>query len=212
VPLFKSLSSKSIQDYKVAVWRVSESEEDLHQNLNLSESSKKRLSSMKSETHRKCFLAVRQLLKTYQIEDAEVQYMQSGRPFLKNGTSISISHTGSYVAIALGFNVQVGVDIEQHREKILKIASRFTGEGAVATLENTADRIEKLTAIWGAKESIYKILDRVGLSFKESIKIDDFTLESHHSSAWVDNDRFHFTFETFDNHTLVYTYQTKALS
>ena len=212
MPLFKSLSSKSIQDYKVAVWRVSESEEDLHQNLNLSESSKKRLSSMKSETQRKCFLAVRQLLKTYQIEDAEVQYMQSGKPFLKNGTSISISHTGSYVAIALGFNVQVGVDIEQHREKILKIASRFTGEGAVTTLENTADRIEKLTAIWGAKESIYKILDRVGLSFKESIKIDDFTLESHHSSAWVDNDRFHFTFETFDNHTLVYTYQTKALS
>jgi len=138
--------------------------------------------------------------------------MQSGKPFLKNGTSISISHTGSYVAIALGFNVQVGVDIEQHREKILKIASRFTGEGAVATLENTADRIEKLTAIWGAKESIYKILDRVGLSFKESIKIDDFTLESHHSSAWVGKDRFHFTFETFDNHTLVYTYQTKALS
>lgn len=212
MPLFKSLSSKSIQDYKVAVWRVSESEEDLYQNLNLSESSKKRLSSMKSETYRKCFLAVRQLLKTYQIEDVEVQYMQSGKPFLKNGTSISISHTGSYVAIALGFNVQVGVDIEQHREKILKIASRFTGEGAVATLENTADRIEKLTAIWGAKESIYKILDRVGLSFKESIKIDDFTLESHHSSAWVDNDRFHFTFETFDNHTLVYTYQTKALS
>ena len=167
---------------------------------------------MKSETHRKCFLAVRQLLKTYQIEDAEVQYMQSGKPFLKNGTSISISHTGSYVAIALGFNLQVGVDIEQHREKILKIASRFTGEGAVTTLENTADRIEKLTAIWGAKESIYKILDRVGLSFKESIKIDDFTLESHHSSAWVGKDRFHFTFETFDNHTLVYTYQTKALS
>ena len=167
---------------------------------------------MKSETHRKCFLAVRQLLKTYQIEDEEVQYMQSGKPFLKNGTSISISHTGFYVAIALGFNIQVGVDIEQHREKILKIAPRFTGEGAVATLENTKDRIEKLTAIWGAKESIYKILDRVGLSFKESIKIDDFTLESHHSSAWVDDDRFHFTFETFDNHTLVYTYQTKALS
>ena len=46
----------------------------------------------------------------------------------------------------------------------------------------------------------------------KAINIDDFTLESHHSSAWVDENRFHFTFETFDNHTLVYTYQTKILS
>lgn len=212
MPLFKSLSSKSIQDYKVAVWRVSESEEELRQNINLSEASKERLSKMKSEAHRKCFLAVRQLLKTYQIEDEGLKYKPSGKPFLDSGISISISHTMGYVAIALGFNVEVGVDIEQHREKILKIAPRFTGEGAVASLENTSDRIEKLTAIWGAKESIYKILDRAGLSFREAINIDDFTLESHHSSAWVDENRFHFTFETFDNHTLVYTYQTKTLS
>ena len=109
MPLFKSLSSKSIQDYKVAVWRVSESEEELRQNLNLSEASKERLSQMKSEAHRKCFLAVRQLLKTYQIEDAALKYEPSGKPFLDSGTSISISHTLGYVAIALGFNVEVGV-------------------------------------------------------------------------------------------------------
>jgi hypothetical protein len=37
-------------------------------------------------------------------------------------------------------------------------------------------------------------------------------LASKHSSAWTDDARFHFSFDTFDHHSLVYTYKTKELS
>lgn len=211
MPLFKSLSSKSIQEYKVAVWRISETEQELRNGLTLSEISIERLSRLKSEGQRNSFLAVRQLLWSYGISDEQLFYSESGKPFLKDGPAVSISHTTAYAAIALGFNVEVGVDIERHREQIFRIASRFSNEGALSNVHSKQQHLEKLTALWGAKEAIYKIVDQRGLSFKNDILVDDFTLESHHSSARVGDRRFHFTFETFDRHTLVYGYQTKSL-
>ncbi len=212
MPLFKSLSSKSIQEYKVAVWRISEDESELRNGLSLSEQSEKRLLQMKSESQRKAFLAIRQLLEVFGHSDESLYYNDSGKPFLKEVHSISISHAQQYAALALGFNCEVGIDIERHREQIERIAHKFSGSGAVQQLHDRAQRIEKLTIIWGAKESIYKILDRRGLSFKKDIRVDDFQLASKHSSAWTDDARFHFSFDTFDHHSLVYTYKTKELS
>ncbi len=212
MPLFKSLSSKSIQEYKIAVWRISEDELELRKGLTLSQLSDQRLQHMKGESQRKAFLAIRQLLKVFGYKDESLYYNPNGKPFLKEVHSISISHTRQYAALAIGFNCEVGIDIESHREQIERIAYKFSGSGAVQQLKDRPQRIEKLTTIWGVKESIYKILDRPGLSFLKDIRVDDFQLEAKHSSAWTDDARFHFSFDTFDNHTLVYTYKTKELS
>ena len=104
MPLFKSLSSKSIQEYKVAVWRISENESELRKGLSLSERSEKRLLQMKSESQRKAFLAIRQLLEVFGHSDQSLYYNDSGKPFLKEVHSISISHAQQYAALALGFN------------------------------------------------------------------------------------------------------------
>lgn len=167
---------------------------------------------MKSESQRKAFLAIRRLLEVFGHSDQSLYYNDSGKPFLNEVHSISISHAQQYAALALGFNCEVGIDIERHSEQIERIAHKFSGSGAAQQLHDRAQRIEKLTIIWGAKESIYKILDRRGLSFKKDIRVDDFQLTSKHSSAWTDDARFHFSFDTFDHHSLVYTYKTKELS
>jgi len=212
VPLFKSLSSKSIQEYKIAVWRISEDELELRKGLTLSQLSDQRLQRMKGESQRRAFLATRQLLKVFGYKDESLYYNTNGKPFLKEVHSISISHTRQYAALAIGFNCEVGIDIESHREQIERIAHKFCGSGAVQQLKDRPQRIEKLTTIWGVKESIYKILDRRGLSFLKDIRVDDFQLEAKHSSAWTDDARFHFSFDTFDHHTLAYSYKTKELS
>lgn len=212
MPLFKSLSSKSIQEYKIAVWRISEDELELRKGLTLSQLSDQRLQRMKGESQRRAFLAIRQLLKVFGYKDESLYYNTNGKPFLKEVHSISISHTRQYAALAIGFNCEVGIDIESHREQIERIAHKFCGSGAVQQLKDRSQRIEKLTTIWGVKESIYKILDRQGLSFLKDIRVDDFQLEAKHSSASTDDARFHFSFDTFDHHTLVYTYKTKELS
>lgn len=212
MPLFKSLSSSRSQEYKIAVWRINEETDQLREGLMLSAHSEQRLERFNSASQRNAFLAVRRLLEVFGYSDESLYYNQSGKPFLDGVQSLSISHTQQYAAVALGYNCEVGVDIERHREQIERIAHKFSGAGAVQELEDRSQRIEKLTAIWGAKESIYKILDRRGLSFKNDIRIDDFQLTSKHSSAWTEDARFHFTFDTFDHHTLVYTYMTKILS
>ena len=213
MPLFKSLSSnKSPQEYKIVVWRISEEEHELKEGLELSANSQTRLSQMKSASQLSAFLAVRQLIQLLGYSDHQLSYNENGKPFLEGVESVSISHTVQYAAVAVGYNCQMGVDIERHREQIERIAPKFCGPGAVRELTDRAERIEKLTAIWGAKEAVYKIVDRRGLSFRHDIRIDDFVMLSKHSSAWTDTDRFHFSFDSFDHHTLVYAYMTKPLS
>ena len=214
MPLFKSLSSnnKSPQEFKIAVWRISEEEQELSENIELSATSQKRLTQIKSASQRSAFLAVRLLIKVLGYSDQQLSYNQNGKPFLEGVESVSISHTAQYAAVAVGYNCQMGVDIERHREQIERIAPKFCGPGAVRELTDRAERIEKLTAIWGAKEAVYKILDRPGLSFRKDIHIDDFVMLSKHSSAWTDTERFHFSFDSFDHHTLVYAYMAKSLS
>jgi len=213
VPLFKSLSSnKSPQEYKIVVWRISEEEQELKEGLELSSHSQTRLSQMKSASQRSAFLAVRQLIQLLGYSDHQLSYNENGKPFLEGVESVSISHTTQYAAVAVGYNCHMGVDIERHREQIERIAPKFCGPGAVRELTDRTERIEKLTAIWGAKEAVYKIVDRPGLSFRQDIRIDDFVMLSKHSSAWTDTERFHFSFDSFDHHTLVYAYMTKPLS
>ena len=50
-------------------------------------------------------------------------------------------------------------------EKILRIAHKFTRLEEYRTLANTEAIIRKLTIVWGAKESLYKIYAEQGLAF-----------------------------------------------
>ena len=74
MPLFKSLSSKSIQEYKIAVWRISEDELELRKGLTLSQLSDQRLQRMKGGSQRRAFLAIRQLLKVFGYKDESLYY------------------------------------------------------------------------------------------------------------------------------------------
>jgi 4'-phosphopantetheinyl transferase len=68
----------------------------------------------------------------------------------------------------------VGIDIEKQREKILKIAHKFTPFEEYKTIANADALISKLTIVWGAKESLYKIFGKKKLLFLHHIYIEDF--------------------------------------
>ena len=79
---------------------------------------------MKSELHQRGFLSVRMLLVEFGYTDEDLVYDSFGKPHLKDGKYISITHSYTFSAVVISSKA-VGVDIEKQREKIIKIAPKF---------------------------------------------------------------------------------------
>ena len=163
----------------------------LSSGLSLSKEAVERLSSRKSEVHRKGYLAIRQLLKSCGIAPETHQYDKQGVPYLTDGRYLSITHTKNMAAIAISI-FPVGIDLEHYQEKIKKIAARFLHQEESKDYSRT-DNIEFLTQIWTAKEAIYKAFRTPGIHFNTQLLVEPFQSNAasgvghvlHHDKDWM---------------------------
>ena len=173
MPLYKTIR---VNDFtKVLIWKIEESLEDLTKGIELTEQSKKRVDAMKSILHQQGFMSIRQLLKQAGYKDADVFYDEFGKPHLKDKNYLSISHSFTFTAIIISKKNPVGIDVEKQRDKIVKIAHKFTPIEEYNTIANHEALVSKLTIVWGAKESLYKIYGKKKLQFLHHIYIEDFS-------------------------------------
>ena len=173
MPLYKTIR---VNDFtKVLIWKIEESLEDLTKGIELTEQSKKRVDAMKSILHQQGFMSIRQLLKQAGYKDADVFYDEFGKPHLKDKNYLSISHSFTFTAIIISKKKPVGIDVEKQRDKIVKIAHKFTPIEEYNTIANHEALVSKLTIVWGAKESLYKIYGKKKLQFLHHIYIEDFS-------------------------------------
>jgi 4'-phosphopantetheinyl transferase len=195
---------------KVLIWKIEESISKLQDSITLSENSATRLQSMKSELHQKGFLSIRYLLKEVGYTDAELIYDAFGKPHLTDGRFISITHSFIFTAIIISKNVPVGIDIEKQRDKILKIAHKFTPIQEYKTIANADALISKLTIVWGAKESLYKIYGKKKLLFLHHIYIEDFKFSDEKTTGEIryngENTSYKITFLEFEGFTCVFAF------
>ena len=208
MPLFKSINVNATA--KVLVWKIQESFEELFEGILLTEESMERVNSMKSELHQRGFLSVRNLLKEVGYSDSDLYYDAYGKPHLKDGNHISISHSFTFSGIFISKQKPVGMDIEMQREKILKIAHKFTPIQEYRTIANAEALISKLTIVWGAKESLYKIFGKKQLRFLENIYIEDFTFSDEKTTGRISFQGYssihQVHFIEFDGFTCVYAF------
>ena len=183
MPLHKTITVN--KDTSIAIWKVDESEDELSNGITLSQNCQIRYDGMKSEMHRRAFLSVRRLLALFNYVDSDLIYNESGKPHLKDGHLISITHSHNFTAIIISKKDEVGIDIEMQRDKILRIAHKFTPFEEYRTLANTEAIIRKLTIVWGAKESLYKIYGQKGLSFLHHINVFDFSFSDKKTKAEI---------------------------
>jgi len=193
---------------KIYIWRIEESLSDLFKGIYLNPDSKKRVNKMQSELHQRGFLSIRHLLKEAGYSDADLYYNSYGRPLLKDGKHISISHSYYFSTIALS-DEDIGIDIEMVRPKITCIQHKFVNTDFDSLSDE--DLVKQLTVIWGAKEAMYKIYPYGGLSFREHIAINPFLFKDKLSSGriifkdWHKYFNIHFLFlEDVDTFTCVY--------
>ncbi len=171
MPLFKTIKV----DFKTSVyiWQITEDADDLGNNLQLTPASISRVQGMKSHIHRCGFLCIRHMLAIEGYVDADLFYDEYGKPHLMDGKFISITHSFDYAAIIVS-DKPVGIDIEKVRSKITRIVKKFIGFESVYLNPKKPDYMVHLTAIWCAKESLYKLFAIPGLSFKSHLKIQEF--------------------------------------
>ena len=183
MPLYKRINITSFT--KILIWKIDETLEEISEGIQLTDSCQQRVNSMKSEIHQKGFLSVRHLLKEIGYTDADLIYDEFGKPHLKDGTYISITHSFTFSAIIVSERNPVGIDIEMQRDKIVKIAHKFTPIEEYKTIANHNALVSKLTIVWGAKESLYKIYGKKKLLFLHHIYIEDFKFSDEQTTGEI---------------------------
>lgn len=172
MPLLKTIALNDYTD--LMVWKITESFDELFRSVALKDVSLARLEGMKAESHQKGFLGVRKLLEAAGYTDFDLYYDEFGKPHLKDGKHISISHSNDFSVIVLS-DVNIGADLEILKDKTLKLAPRFMDVCHLENL-NPEEKLMKATVVWGIKESVFKIKNEIGISFKDHIFEDDFNL------------------------------------
>lgn len=125
------------------------------------------------------WLAGRMLIKTL-VEHCGLDYHglhkdEFGKPFLKeHAHHISLTHSFPYVAAQIDSRQSVGIDLEQPKEKLLKVATRVMADYELA---DAGQDILKHCVYWCAKEALYKVYGKRGLIFSNHLNIEPFTLK-----------------------------------
>lgn len=205
MPLYKSISVNS--QTTVKIWKIEESYDELFEPLDLKPQSLERVLGMKSELHQRGFLSVRHLLREFGYTDQDLFYDDNGKPHLKDGKHISITHSFTFSGVIVS-DKEVGIDIEMQRDKIAVIAHKFVDYEFNYLDKSADDYINKLTVIWGIKESLYKLFATPGMLFKEHFLVIPFTFEEGETIAWIDYKgrkyRYNTAFLEFEGFTCAY--------
>ncbi len=151
------------------------SEDDKNKIINsLSEDAQARLNKKRNEKLYLASLCALSLLTNEQKGD--LSYRDNGAPFFKTiNSDISISHSTTYVAVAISSSKEepIGIDIEEDlpKEKSFPF-SRFLTESEQKQLKSGTPYIK----IWTKKEALYKYLKDNNTPF---IKLDSTSIEEH---------------------------------
>ncbi len=181
MPLYKKFNIG--ENAQVLIWQITESFEDLFDEVYLKDISLVRVNNMKALSHQKGFLSIRKLLQEVGYSDEDLFYDETGKPNLVDGKEISITHSFEFSAIIVSEKI-AGIDLEMQREKIITIAEKFMDtEFDFLPKEKELDFIQKSTVIWGVKEAVFKIENQVGISFKDHISVFPFEMADGKTGA-----------------------------
>lgn len=113
---------------------------------------------------------LKNLLKT---EDYELNYTTENKPYLKGRSEhISISHSHDKLVIILNAKENTGIDIEQIRDKVKNVQTKFLSEKELKFADNDTGR---LITLWAAKEAMYKVYGLKEVEFIKNLFVEDFS-------------------------------------
>jgi 4'-phosphopantetheinyl transferase len=194
----------------IGVWEIEEDLPTLLNMVTLEGDDIKRYSTFRSTSRKIEFLSVRALLAELTDADTRIVYNKNNKPFIKDGSQfISISHSHKLTAILLSTTERVGIDLEYMTANISAFSFKFINRKEKITRDKEQKRYH-LYIHWCAKESIYKICDKEGISIRNDITIEPFNVaESGEIKGRIKNktldEVFTLNYSRYDNYVIVWT-------
>jgi phosphopantetheinyl transferase len=159
------------EDTVLAIWKIAESKEEL---MNLigdhfhdSHPRHEHLHWLASR------VVLRQLFPGHRIEISKDEFNKPSLTFDEKPFHISITHSHEYAAVIVSAVKTVSVDMERFDERIQRVKHKFMRGEELQFLDHRHEA-EMLTAIWAAKETLYKYYGRKELDFKKNLIIEPF--------------------------------------
>ncbi len=195
---------------EIAVWQVTESEEELLNLISVPTDEMEEIMLFRSESQRRQKLAVRALLNEVFEDKMYLNHHDNGKPYLENCvTNISITHTDKYVAIIISDDDELGIDIESLDRDFTAVEKKALSEEEIDDLDDEKKN-EQLAIYWCAKEAIFKRMSQNRVDFAEQIEVEKFNLrkEGELEATFIHKDEHEEEFELeymmFDRHVLVW--------
>src|SRR5882762_7944694 len=154
-------------DTEFAIWKIEEQADELYSQLRLDEQEQAHYESLKVGKRNLHWLGTRVLLRKmlHTDEYIDCQVDAHGKPYLVNlPYHISLSHSFDYAAVMISKTHKVGIDIEQIKQKVERIAGKFLRPEELAFI-GIDKRVEQLYVCWCAKEAVYKCNGQKEVSF-----------------------------------------------
>lgn len=165
------------EDTEFALWKIEEEAEELYAQLQLDEQEKAFVEQLRHGKRHLHWLGTRVLLRTmlHTDEFIDCKIDAHGKPYLVNlPYHISLSHSFEYAAVMISKTRPVGIDIEQIRQKVERIAPKFMNPRELAAVPHNEHKVNTLYAYWCAKEAIYKCHGQKEVSFADNIGLQPF--------------------------------------
>jgi 4'-phosphopantetheinyl transferase len=160
-----------------ALWKIEEDEDELRKMIGAVDpipasvhNPKKRMEWLAGR------VVVKAILEQLGLTFKGIVKDEFGKPFPKAyDYQLSLSHSYPYVTALVDREPPTGIDLEQPKEKLLRIASRVFRHDE---LKDAGSDITKLCIYWCAKEALIKVYGKKDLTLAENLIISPFSRES----------------------------------
>lgn len=203
-------------DNKFAVWKIEEDQDFLLSQLQLNEQECNKLNGLRKGKRTLHWLATRVLLRKMLQTDEFIECPsdENGKPYLVGFPyGISLTHSYEYAAVMLSKKNRCGIDLELVKDTVLRIKHKFLKEEELSFVDGHALTKEQLYACWCAKEAVYKLQGKRGVSFLKDMTILPFDYASQGTlllELSVDNgvkEVYTVYYERFNDYMLGYVHE-----
>lgn len=158
-----------------AIWKIEEPEDFFSSRTGLQSDKKSALRRIEHLAGRFLLTHVAPGLRLDRIAVSDL-----GKPFLPGQElHFSISHSFPFIAVAVDYRQEIGIDVQVLQEKIHRLQYKFLSAEEQAICDNQTG---KITLAWAAKEAAFKRYGLGAVDFIRHMPIRDMQVSNHEAT------------------------------
>lgn len=154
-----------------------------------------KINNISSPRRQREIIASHLMIKEIFNNKVSINHNENGVPILNGANGyISISHSATEIVIAFNPNHRIGIDIENWRQQLINVKSRFLSQHEIEIYDSP----RLLLQAWTIKEALYKVAQSPGISLDSDILLPS-SLNSNIAKVNTINGIYPFSFHIIES-------------